>query len=225
MSQFQNLLPVQHHDRQNRAELDDDLEALEKLRSRRVAARDSRESGARSTRSGRNSVTPSTMPRMSAWNETTRGRCGRSVWRGSRGRGRRSLVARRSTVDGRASAYSIERSRTRRRSSSSEKRSRASAAASVLIALPAVAIVEQSAIAASAIASTSPTSQRKPVSPSRTTSGSPPAFEPIDRNAGRERLERAQAERLAARRQQKEVGAGEQRRDRRRSCRGRTRCR
>ena len=80
-----------------------------------------------------------------------------------------------------------------------------------------------SRIAAADIPSTSPTAQSTPVSPSRTTSGSPPAREPITGTPDGERLERAQAERLALR-----WAAGTDPRPRaaarpRRSCRGRTR--
>ena len=116
--------------------------------------------------------------------------------------------------DGCVQRVLVERLVLRRRSRRARSARARRRAASVLIACQRSRRRAECRSRRAAMPSTSPTAQRTPVSPSRTTSAGRRRSMPITGTPRRQRLERAQAERLALRRQQEEVGAGEQRRDR-----------
>ena len=199
------LPPVQHHHREDGAELDDDVEALQELVSGQPSARLVRIRCA-VDEIGRNSVMPSTMPSqhgVEGVEHRLRGGSGLEGDHEATVEGEREEPASTPLSVGRTQRYCRSRSHRTPRTARPPARARSAPAHRLprasLTACQRSRIAEEPRSRLSAIASTSPTAHSAPVSPSRTTSGSPPARDADDRHAGRERLERAQPERLALR--------------------------
>ena len=209
------LLPVQHDDGQDRAELDDDLKALENSVSVEMQQRGSRGSGARSTR---RAETRSRLRRcrgdgMHSVEHGLARRCeDEAAISGLAERGRARRENGRSIVTA-ARARTRRTPRTRATIASSENRVARIGRGERAHRLPARRRSPRISIAACAMPSTSPTGAENAGLAVAHDFGKSADVGADHRHAGRQRLERAQAERLAARRQQKEIGAGQQRRD------------